>query len=164
MGYCCTHPDAVMRFLASDLILALHSDGSHLSEPGSKSRAAEHFYLTNKDDRDLNNGAVLTLSKIIKHVMGSTGEIEMASLFYICKTAIPLRVTLEEMGHPQPKRPTVIDNYSSEGLANKTMVPVRAKSYDLRFIWLKCREAQTQKKGKLNRADYHSKDHPIHVH
>ena len=54
--------------MASNMILALHSDGSHLSEVDSKSRAAGHFYLTNKDDKDTNNGAILTLSKIIKHV------------------------------------------------------------------------------------------------
>ena len=36
-------------FMASDIKLALHSDGFHLSEADSKSRAAEHFYLTNSD-------------------------------------------------------------------------------------------------------------------
>ena len=49
------------------------------------------------------------------------------------------------------------------------MIPKRAKNYDLRFNWLKCREAQKQfdwiwKPGKINRADYHSKKHPIKVY
>ena len=34
-----THPDAIVGYKASDMILALHSDASHLSEPLSKSRA-----------------------------------------------------------------------------------------------------------------------------
>jgi hypothetical protein len=40
LDYCATHPDATVRFMARDMILALHSDASHLAEPGSKSRAA----------------------------------------------------------------------------------------------------------------------------
>ena len=169
LDYCATHPDAKVRFTASDMILALHSDASHLSEPGSKSRAAGHFYLTKNDDQDLNNGAILTLSKIIKHVMVSASESEVAALFYNCKAALPLRMALQEMGHQQPKTPAITDNSTAEGLINKTMVPKKAKYYDLRINWLKCREAQKQfdlirKKGKDNRADFHSKNHPLNVY
>ena len=35
LDYCHTHPDARVRFVASNMILALHSDGSNNSEPGS---------------------------------------------------------------------------------------------------------------------------------
>ena len=169
MDYCATHPDAVVRFMASDMILALHSDASYLSEPGAKSRAGGHFYLKNKTDRDTNNGAVLTLSKIIKHVMTSASEAEIAALFLNCKAAIPLRMALEEMGHPQPQTPAVTDNSSAEGLINKSMTPKRAKAHDVRFNWLKCREAQKQfdlvwRPGKINKADYHTKDHPPSHH
>ena len=45
------------------------------------------------------------------------------------------------------------------------MVPKAAKSYDIRFNFLKCREAQRQfdfiwRKDSLNKADYHTKRHP----
>ena len=153
LDYCSTHLNATIRFMASDTILALHSDGSHLSEADSKSRASGHFYLTNKDGRDTNNGAILALSKIIKHVMGSASETEMASLFYNCKANIPLRIALGEMGRPQTKTTAVTDNSTAEGLINETMVPNRAKQYDFRTNWLKCREVQEQfdiiwKKGR----------------
>ena len=46
------------------------------------------------------------------------------------------------MGHPQPKTPAVTDNSTAEGLINKTMTPDRAKTYDFRTNWVKCREAQ----------------------
>ena len=130
-----------IRFMASDMKLALHSDGSHLSEADSKSRAAGHFYLTRNDGRDTNNGAILTLFKIIKHVMGSASETEVTSLFYNCKAAIPLRIALKEMGHPQPKTTVVTDNSTAEGLVNKTMTPNIAKTYDFRTNWVTCREA-----------------------
>ena len=127
MDYCATHPDATVRFHASDMIIALHSDASHLSEPGSKSRAAGHFYLTHRGTKDLDNGTILNLSKIIKHVMGSAAESEMASLYYNCKKVVPMKTTLEEMGHEQPATKVTTDNESAAGLVNKTMTPKRAK-------------------------------------
>ncbi len=142
MDYCSTHPDTVVRFMASEMILALRSDASYLSEPGAKSRAGGHFYLKNKTDRDCNTGAILPLSKTIKHVISSASETETAALFLNCKAAIPLRIALEEMGHPQQKAPVITDNSSAEGLINKTMIPKRAKAHDMIFNWLKCREAQ----------------------
>ena len=111
------------------------------------------------------NGAVLTLSKTIKHVMTSASEAEVAALCYNCKAVQPLSIALEEMRHPQPKTPVITDNKTAEGLSNKTMVPNKAKTYDMRFNWLKCRQAQEQfnfiwRPGKENKADYHSKFHP----
>ena len=80
LDYCATHPNSGVRFMASDMILALHSDTSYLSEPDSKSRSAGHFYLSKKKDEIFNNGAVMTLSKIIKHVLASASEAETAAL------------------------------------------------------------------------------------
>ena len=53
LDYFATHPNATVRFLASDVVLALYSDASYLSEPESKSRAAGHYYLANKDSDNL---------------------------------------------------------------------------------------------------------------
>ena len=97
--------------------------------------------------------------------MSSASEAETAALFLNCKTAVPLKIALEEMGHPQPRTPVVPDNSSAEGLINKTMIPKRAKAYDTRINWLKCREAHKMfhliwKMGKDNKADYHTKTHP----
>ena len=70
------------------------------------------------------------------------------------------------MGHPQPKTPVTTDNSTAQGLINKRMIPKVAKSYDMRFNYLKCRQAQRQfdfiwRRGKNNKADYHTKSHPI---
>jgi hypothetical protein len=110
LDYCATHLDAMIRFHASDIVLALHSDISHLSEPGSKIRAAGHLYLTNRGTKDLDNRIILTLSEIIKHVMVSTGDSEMDSLYYNCKNAVPLRTALEKTDHGQPKTRVTTDN------------------------------------------------------
>ena len=85
----------MVRFHASNMILALHSETSHLSEPGSKSRAAGHFYLTTKGTQDLDSGTILTLSRIITHAIGSAGESDMVSLYYNCS---PIKKYSEENG------------------------------------------------------------------
>ena len=46
LDYCATHPNAGVRFVTSDMLLTVHSDASYLSEPGSKSQAAGHHYLS----------------------------------------------------------------------------------------------------------------------
>ena len=98
--------------------------------------------MSDKGNYNLTNGAVLTLSKIIKYVMSSAGETEAASSYLNCKAALPLRVALEEMGHPKPKTPVIVDNTSTQGLMNQTMTPKKSKQYDMRVNWLKCRDAQ----------------------
>jgi hypothetical protein len=170
LDYIATHPNPSIVYLASDMILALDTDGSYLSELGGKSRAAAYMFLTKKGNPDFHNGAVRVLSSIIKHVMASASETEIASLFYGCKEAIPLRVTLEEMGHPQPgPTPVTTDNSTAIGLTLNTMIPKASKSMDMRFQWLKCRHAQALfkylwAKGTKNRADYPSKHHPAKHH
>jgi hypothetical protein len=50
----------------------------YLSEHNGCSQALAHFYLTNKGDKDFNNGAILNLvASIIKHVMSSVLEAEL---------------------------------------------------------------------------------------
>ena len=165
LDYVATHPNAGIRFHASDMILAVHTDASYLSEPGGKSRAAGHFYLTNRNDEDFNNGAVLTLSSIIKHIMSLASEAELAALYYGCKQAIPIYITLKEMGHKQPTpTPVTTDNITAQGLTTGTMAPKASKSNNQRFNWLKCRNTQRQfvylwRKGILNCANYASKHH-----
>ncbi len=124
------------------MIFYLHSDPSYLSEPEGKNRAVGRFFLGSKKNEHFQNGSILTLSKIIKHIMLSVSEAETAALFYNSKYATPLRVTLEEMGHPQPPTPVTTYNLAAQGLITKSMVPKAAKPYDMRFNYLKCCQAQ----------------------
>ena len=65
LDYVATHPHAAVWFLASDMILAKHTNDNYLSEQKAKSHAAAHFYPTNKKNSDFNDGAILTLSFIV---------------------------------------------------------------------------------------------------
>ena len=57
-----------------------------------------------------NNGAVLNTAKIIKAVMSSAAEAELGAMFINAREAVPARITLEELGHKQPRTPMQIDN------------------------------------------------------
>ena len=164
LDYCATHPNAGVRFVASDMLLCLHSDASYLSEYGAKSRAGGHFFLGKKGDRQFNNGAIHTLSSIIKCVVASASEAELQALFLACRAALPLRVALEEMGHPQLPSPATTDNTTAHGLTTSKITPKAMKTMNMRMHWLRSRAAQGEfnflwDRGERNRADFRTKDH-----
>ena len=105
MNYAATHPDAILTYRKSDMVLVVHSDASYLSEPKARSRTGGHFFLSIDILILTNNGAVLNTAQIIKTVMSSTAEAEMCAIFLNAREAIPARNTLLEMGHPQGKTP-----------------------------------------------------------
>ena len=120
--------------------------------------------MTRKGKKEFTNGAVDILSTIIKHVMSSASEAETGALYNGCKRAIPYRVTLEEIGHPQGPTPATTDNNTAHGLTMGTMNSKASKPNDMRFQWLKCRKAQRMfrflwARGHSNQADYPSKHH-----
>jgi hypothetical protein len=45
LGYLATHPDAAIRYHASDMILQIHSDASYLSVSNARSRLGGLFFL-----------------------------------------------------------------------------------------------------------------------
>ena len=63
----------------------------------------------------------MTNATIIKEVMSSAAEAEIGALFINAKLAVPMRHTLEEMGHPQLATPIVTDNSTAVGIANDTI-------------------------------------------
>jgi hypothetical protein len=169
LDYAATHPNAIVTYRASNMVLAIHSDASYLSEPKARSRAGGHFYLSQHGTNPPNNGAVLNVAKVIKAVMLSAAEAELGALFINAKTAVPMRRTLEELGHPQPPTPIQTDNSTAYGVINNKIQPKATKSMDMRFYWLKDRESVEQFKyhwrpGKDNLADYWTKHHPAIHH
>ena len=89
LDYVATHSNTGIRYVASDMILNLHSDASYLSEPKTKSRAGGHFWLGNKGDEYFNNGAIVTLSSFIKHAMSSASESELVAIELLRHELLP---------------------------------------------------------------------------
>eukprot|EP00804_Cyclotella_cryptica_P002793 CCRYP_009348-RA/>CCRYP_009348-RA protein AED:0.05 eAED:0.04 QI:0/0/0/1/1/1/3/0/1214 len=169
LDYAMTHPDAMITYRASNMILAVHSDASYLSETKARSRAGGHFFLSEDDPSPRNNGAILTLAQIIKPVMSSAAEAELGALYINARETIPQRHLLNELGHPQPPTPIQIDNSTALGVVTNIIQPKRTKAMDMRFHWLRCRENQKQFRtywlaGTTNLADYVTKHHPAIHH
>ena len=100
LDYVASQEEAILTYHASEMKLAAHSDASYLSGPNARSRAGGHFFLSNGSDVPPNNGALLNIAHIIKHVMSSATEAELGALYIMAREAIYLHIILEEMGHP----------------------------------------------------------------
>ena len=117
-----------------------------------------------------NNGAIHTTCEIIKNVMSGAPEAEFVDTFIKYKSAVPLHITLEEMGHPQLPTPVQIDNSTTEGIMNSTMQQKKFKAMDMCFYWAQGRIKQKQfhvfwKPVSINLGHYHTKHHaPIHYY
>ena len=169
LDYLATQEDAVLTYNKSDMILAVHSDASYLSEPKARSRAGGHFFLSTYASIPPNNGAILNIAHVIKHVMSSATEAELAALYIMAREAVYIRIILEELGHKQPPTPIQTDNSMADAVINGKVQPKRTKAMDMRFHWLRDRECQKQFKfywrpGKTNYADYWTKHHSAAHH
>ncbi|KAL7544208.1 hypothetical protein ACHAWF_007592 [Thalassiosira exigua] len=169
LDYLASQEEAVITYNASGMVLATHSDASYLSEPKARSRAGGHFFLSNNADLPANNGAILNIAHIIKHVMASATKAELAALYIMAREAVYIRIILEELGHKQPPTPLQTDNSMAEGVVNGKVQPKRTKAMDMRFHWLRDRECQEQfriywRPGRMNYADYWTKHHPDKHH
>jgi hypothetical protein len=65
--YLATHPDATIRYHASDMILHIHSDASYLSVSSARSRLLGLLFLENKTPgQDMFNRSILNIASVIK--------------------------------------------------------------------------------------------------
>jgi hypothetical protein len=100
LDYLETHPDATIRYHASDMILHIHSDASYLLVSNARSRLGGLFFLGNKSHKqETLNGFILNVSAAIKNVVASAAESEVGAGFHNAQSGAPLRVTLTELGH-----------------------------------------------------------------
>jgi hypothetical protein len=165
LNYCATHPNATLRYHASDMILKVHSDASYLSESNARSRTGGHFYLGNLPDKpEVHNGAILNPAGILKMVVAAASEAELAALFTNMKEALIVRQILTDLGRPQPPTPVITDNSTAAGIANDTIRQQKSRAVDMRFHWVRDRVAQKQfevkwKRAQQNLADYFTKHH-----
>jgi len=169
LDYVATYPTDGIVYRSGDMILCAHADAGFLNETNSHSQGGAHIFLSENDPFLRFNGAVLSIAQIIKFVMASATESELAALFITAREMIPHRQTFITMGWPQPKTPNQTDNSAAVGVTNKTIVPRRAKMMDMCLWWLHCRGSQDQFRyywdaGSKNWADYHTKHHPDAYH
>ena len=108
------------------------------------------------------NGAIFIMCGILKCVVASAAEAELAALFIDVKEGKIIRMTLEEMRHEQPPTPMHCDNITATGIANDTVKKQQSRSMEMRFFWItdqvKMGNFDVQwHPGQENRDDYYTK-------
>ena len=149
------------------MYLKIHSDCSYLSLPNARSRVRGHFYFGNEvklDKEDINNSLIYTECSVLKPVVSSAAEGELASTFVNAQKGVILRNTANELGWPQKPTPFQTDNTTAMDIISDTIKPKRSKTMDMRLHWLRDRKNNNQfifywNKGTINKADYPSKHH-----
>jgi hypothetical protein len=107
LDYLATHPDAKIRFQASDMILRIHSDASYLSFSKSRSSLWGIFYLGyNPPNQDKLNGSILNVASVMKNVVASAGSWRMLPK---CTNCSP------PSHHPSGTSPQATSNSSQNG-------------------------------------------------
>jgi hypothetical protein len=126
------------------MILKIHSDASYLAEPKARSRGGGHYYLGNKPSStpEPEQGPILNRSNVIRNVMGSAAEAEVGALYDNLREAVPLRNTLQEMGHQQPQTPVQVDNSTTNGFVNNQIKQQKSKAMQMRFYCIQDRVKQ----------------------
>jgi len=151
LNYAATHPNAVVRYNKSGMILQIHSDASYLSETEARSRAGGFFYLgdnTDKSSPDVPpptlNGDIHINSSIMNNARASATEAEGGALFHYAQDGCTFRQCLLFLGHPQPATPIQTANACAEGIINNTAKQKQSKAIDMRFYWVRNRVRQGQ--------------------
>ena len=94
LDYVETHPEAILTYLASDMVIYIHRNALYLNKPKAYSRMGVHHFLSRNYYLPPNNDAVLDISQIIKAVMSLAAKSELGELFINEKYRVPLQKIL----------------------------------------------------------------------
>ena len=172
MDYLHTHPDSVIWFHASDIILYKESDADYLVLPQARSRVASIFYLSNATSgRPPLNGVTQVICKTVQNVISYAAEAEAGSIFICGWQAVPIITALSELNHPQPANGNRIktNNSTTKGVLTANLRQKLSKAFNMRYWWIKDRIKQRQldlvwEPLKENRANYFTKYFPPKHH
>jgi hypothetical protein len=133
LNYCNTHPETKIRYHASDMILHIQSDGFYLSKKEATSRAGVFFYMgsSTTTDQKNTNGAILIISKVLKHVMSSAAEAEIGAVFYKCQGRSSDSRNIRRIRAHSAPTPMDIDNTTVTGYSNGTIKQKWTKAMDM---------------------------------
>ena len=120
------------------------SDGACIAEEGSKSRVDGHYFLSDfikyidKSQPKL-NGSIHKLCKILKNIVASASEYELAPAFENSHDATVMLHTLIETENTQPPASMQVDNTKDISFINGTLKEKRTNSVGMEYHWLKDR-------------------------
>jgi hypothetical protein len=110
------------------------------------------------------NGVSFNLCTILWFVVAYAAEAELGALFLNCKEGMIFCLTLEELGHPQPKTPIHCNNATAVGIRNNSIKRQQLRSMEMHYFWVCAKVAQDAyyvkwHPGLENLTDYQRKHH-----
>ena len=123
LDYAASQEQSILTYEASDMVLAVHSNASYLSESKARSRAGGHFFMSKDDSFPPTNGAVLNIAQIMKPIMSSAAEAEIGAMYVNALEAVPAQQSLNEMGHHQPRTPMQTENTAAHSVVTNNVQP-----------------------------------------
>ena len=126
------------------------SNASYMTESEARSCVGGHFFLSSpKSDPNQPptiepelNGPILSECSILRHVMSSAAEAEIAGVFMNAKNDEMLHQILIKMGHPKPPTQIQTDNTTARDIITNTVKQRKTRAMDMRFYWLRDRRFQ----------------------
>jgi hypothetical protein len=105
------------------MVMYIHSDASYLSEPKVQSIIGGHLFLSSATNstNHIHNGPILTISTVYKDVLSSVMEAEVAGTSVNAKEGVNVINILNNIGHPQPRTPSLTDNLTTFGIVSGKM-------------------------------------------
>jgi hypothetical protein len=172
LDYVWTRPDAIIQYLASDMILNIHSDASYLSAPKARSQAGGYFFvgsLPGDGGPIRQNGTIQVTCTILKLVAALAAEAELGAFFLNAQEAKIMQLILTELGHPQPPTPIHINNTTTVCIVNNTVKQQQSRAMEMQYFWLLDGKSQQRFKfywqpGQENLGNHPSKHHPAEIH
>ncbi len=137
LDYLASHPDAVVRFQASNMVLNIHLDASYLSEPKARSRACDHFFMgfVPRDGKPIKlNGAFHTLCLILRCVVASAAKAELGALFMNCQEKMIFKATLEILDIPNHQYRYTATTQQQSALQKNTITRQRSHAMEMKYL------------------------------
>ena len=107
----------------------------------------------------------------MKMVLSPAAEAEYGGIFINAKEGVPIRITLNKLGHNQPKTGTPLktDNSTPHGIVHNNVRQDKSRCFDTGFHWIREHAKQGQfgvywKPGPNNKVDYVTKHYLPDVH
>ena len=94
----------------------------------------------------------------------SAGKAELGVLFLNAMEVKLLRLTLQELGHPQPPTPIHVDNTTAVGIVNSTIKRQYFRAMNMRCFWLLCQEAILILNVKYHLGEKHLGNYQTNLH
>jgi hypothetical protein len=141
LDYLATHPDATIRYHASDMILHIHSDASYLSVSNARSRIEGLFFLGNNPPR-ARYAQRIHPQCLVRHQ--KRGRLRSRIISWSVLSQRPTWCTTQSYTNQVRPHTTPDASHKSTafGILNETIKQKRSKAMDMRYHWLTDRVRQ----------------------